>query len=485
MKSVVIILAVIFSQSIAAQCQIIWNAASNLNTSASGNDHPRVVMDAAGNPLVLWEHSNRAMFSRWNGTAFTTPVMLNPMTMTIAGDYWMGPDIASHGDTVYVVFKQTPEADTSSHIYLVRSFDGGINFSAPFRVDWTDDIITRFPTVVADDSGNPMVAYMKFDASFMNAQWVVVKSTDYGSTFSPSVLASGWSSATSTVCDCCPGSIVSSGNTVAVSYRDNNSDVRDIWTGISTDGGSTFTQGVGIDQGNWMISMCPSSGPDAVIFNDTLYAVYMSGSSSSTWVWFSKTSLLPVSSSFGQPITGALTGMTFQNYPRIDRYGNAMAMVWKQYVNSSDQLAILFTNNIANGFPAQYDTVDLANVTTTDVAISNGTICAVWEDESSGTIKYRRGTFNPVVTSVNESVNGNDFEIYPNPARNKFTVCDLRSTISKIEIYDVLGNRVFNRKSEAGSRKQIIDTSQLSRGIYLCKVTGENNLGRTKKIIIE
>src|SRR5689334_9658293 len=166
--------------------QITWmGAGSNLNVSSTGNDHPRVVMNASGNPLVLWGHTNRAMFSRWNGTSFTTPVMLNPMSMTIAEDFWMGPDIASHGDTVYVVFKQTPEADTASHIYIVRSFDGGVNFSTPFRVDWVDDVITRFPAITADDSGNPVVTYMKFDINFMDAQWVVVKSTDYGSTFSP------------------------------------------------------------------------------------------------------------------------------------------------------------------------------------------------------------------------------------------------------------------------------------------------------------
>ena len=486
MKKIITLFSFICLWNISALPQITWMAANNLNTSSTGNDHPRVVMDASGNPLVLWGHSNRAMFSRWNGTAFTSPVMLNPVTMTIAEDFWMGPDIASHGDTIYVVFKQTPETDTASHIYLVRSFDGGINFSTPFRVDWMDDVITRFPVVTADDSGNPVVAYMKFDINFMNAQWVVVKSTDYGSTFSPSVLASGWSSATSTVCDCCPGSITSSGNIVAVSYRDNNSDIRDMWAGISTDGGSTFAQGVAIDQGGWFISACPSSGPDAVIFNDTLYAAYMSGASSSTWVWSSRTSLSPPASSYGQPITGAFSGMTSQNFPRIAHYGNAMAMVWKQYVNSSDQLAILFTNDIAAGFPATNDTVDLVNVMTTDVALHNGTICVVWEDESTGTVKYRNGTFTPVITSVGEEAE-NNFEIYPNPVVNELKIKNAELKIKSIEIFDVVGQLIFNAQPQTSNRKPqtSIDVSSLSPGLYFCKVTGEGNRTVTKKIIVE
>lgn len=485
MKRVALLLVFIVLLVARAQSQISWSGmGSNLNSSPSGNEHPRVVMNAAGNPLVLWGHSNRAMFSRWNGTSFTTPIMLNPASMTIAEAYWMGPDIAAHGDTVYVVFKQTPEADTSSHIYIVRSFDGGINFSSPYRVDWIGDTLTRFPTVVADESGNPIVGYMRFDINYMEAQWVIVRSMDYGSTFSPSVLASGWSSPTSTVCDCCPSSVVNSGNIVAMPYRDNNNNIRDIWAGISTDGGNTFAQGVGIDQGAWLIASCPASGPDAVVFGDTLYTTYMSASSAATWVWLSKTPLSPLASSIGLPVTGAFTGMTMQNYPRIDHYGNAMALVWKQSVNSTDQLALLFTNDISNGFPAAYDTVDLANVTTVDVALSNGNICVVWEDDATGTVKYRSGTFN-TVTSVNESITKNDFEIYPNPVANRFTIYDVRCTISKIEVTDALGQLVFTRHPGANSGQLSIDVSCLLPGLYFCKVTDENNRSITKKIIIE
>lgn len=487
MKKIIILFLITFLFHVSVQSQITWlGAGSNLNTSSTGNNRPRVVMDAAGNPLVLWGHSGNARFSRWNGTSFTAPVMLNPMTMTIAEAYWMGPDIAAHGDTVYVVFKQTPEADTANHIYLVRSFDGGVNFSAPFRVDAVTDTVTRFPTVAADESGNPVVSYMKFDMSFMEAQWVVVRSTDYGSTFSPSVLASGWSSATSTVCDCCPGSIVSSGNIVAMSYRDNNSNIRDIWTGVSTDGGSTFPQGAGIDQGNWMIGSCPSSGPDAVIFGDTLYSTYMSAAMSATWVWFSKTPLSPLSSSFGQPITDAFPGMTSQNFPRIDRYGNAMALVWKQYVSGSDQLAILFTDDIGNGFPAVHDTVDLVGVMTTDVALSNGNICVVWEDEGSGTVKFRRGTFTPVITSTNETEAEESFEIYPNPVKDRFTIYDVRYTISRIEIFDVLGQKVYSAQPQTTNHepRTSVNVSLLSPGIYFCRIIGEDKV-TTKKIMIE
>ena len=122
------------SQTVFSQSNISWNMAMSVAPSSSGNNHPRIATDGNGNPLVLWWHASRAMFSRWNGTAFTAPVLINPATMTVAGAGWMGPDIAAHGDTVYVVFKQSPEGSDSSHIFCARSFDGGQTFNTPVRL---------------------------------------------------------------------------------------------------------------------------------------------------------------------------------------------------------------------------------------------------------------------------------------------------------------------------------------------------------------
>jgi hypothetical protein len=271
-KSVLTSICLLLSVTTFSQSGITWGMGMNLATSSSGNDHPRIVTDASGSPLVLWGHANRAMFSRWNGTAFTSPVMLNPMSMTVAEASWMGPDLATHGDTIYVVFKQSPEGDTSSHIQLLRSFDGGQNFSGPFQVDQIGDSISRFPTVTTDEIGNPIVAFMKFDPTFGSARWAVSRSTDFGTSFTTDVKASGWSSVTSTVCDCCPGAIVYSGNVAAMLYRDNNSNIRDTWAGISNDGATTFTEGLNVDQNSWMLMMCPATGPDGLISGDTLYS---------------------------------------------------------------------------------------------------------------------------------------------------------------------------------------------------------------------
>ncbi len=460
-----------------AQSGITWNMAMDIAPSSSGNEHPRIVTDGAGNPLVVWHHNSRAMFSRWNGTAFTAPVILHPGTMTVAGASWMGPDIVAHGDTVYAVFKQTPEANTSSHIYIVRSFNGGLSFSAPVRVDNIADSLSRFPTVTIDPLGNPIVGFMKFNASYGESRWVVTRSNDFGNTFSADVKASGWSSAASVICDCCPGAITCSGNTVVMIYRDNNSNIRDTWAGISTDGGNIFSGGINVDQNNWLLMACPASGPDGIIIGDTLYSVFMNGASGTSRTYFSKSSLSSSSVSVDL-LTGSIAGLSVQNYPRIASDGSALAIVWTQTVVWTGQVVLLFTNNIANGFPAMYDSIDLNNAINADVAIANGNIFVVWEDDVAGTVKYRKGTFS-TVTGIEENSSLNLISISPNPATDELRIKNSEFRIEEVEVYNVLGEKVFSStvvplSSRRGDeRGEVINVSSLQNGIYFVKVKGE------------
>ena len=217
-----------------AQSGITWSAPITVAVSGSGNNYPHVTLDASGNPLVLWGHVNRAMFSRWNGSAFAAPVMLNNASFSVASAYWMGPLMASKGDTVYVVMKRIDEAVDTNRLFIVHSFNGGVTFSAPVQFGYIGDSLSRFPTVTIDNTGNPIVGFMKFDSTGNgnSSRWAVTKSSDYGTTFSTDVRAS---SSTNVICDCCPGSIINSGNTVAILYRNVLGNIRDMYTGISND----------------------------------------------------------------------------------------------------------------------------------------------------------------------------------------------------------------------------------------------------------
>lgn len=345
-KLLIILLSVSFFAT--AQTGITWSPAVSVsNMNMYSNLHPRIMLDGSGEPMVLWGKSStkKVAFSRWSGNTFTTPVYLNPSPIDIFTSSWAGPDFASKGDTVYVVFKREPEIYDTNYIYIVRSFDGGANFSAPIRVDMIGNKISRFPTITLDNIGNPIVAFMKIDANFMNPKWVVVKSTDYGSTFSMDVLASGYSGGNGDICDCCPGAIVASGNNVAMLYRDNLNNMRDIWAGVSTNGATSFPSGMNIDQNNWMVNACPSTGPDGIIVGDTLYSVLMNQANGPALVYSGKASLSAMQGGLALNITGVLPGIIQQNFPRIANNGYVAAEVWKQVVTGGDaQIALKFSN---------------------------------------------------------------------------------------------------------------------------------------------
>lgn len=470
----IILISLIFTFALTlvnAQNGITWNGMDmDIADNTYDNMHPRIVMDGSGSPLVIWGRmSDEAVFfAKWNGTSFSSPVKLNPSWLTVASASWMGPDIAAKGDTVYVVVKRTPETSDTNHIYILSSFNGGASFAQPTRVDFIADSISRFPTVDVDAMGNPLVAFMKFNSSFLDSRWVVAKSTDYGASFLPDVKASGYSGVNAEVCDCCPGAVISSGNVSTMLYRDNNSNIRDIWTGISMDNGSSFPMGFEVDNNNWMITSCPSSGPDGVIIGDTLYSTFMSSGSGNYRTYLSKSSISGGAANSVANLTGTIPGLTQQNYPRIASDGSALAVVWKQNVSGA-QLPILFTNEISEGLPAVYDTVDLGDITNADVALGNGKIFVVWQDDNSGTVKYRSGTYIALGTSVSENKEAK-FSVFPNPASDMLTIIPLNEGKYGLSIYNSLGQQVFSSQLTTNQ----IDISGLSDGIYQIQISQLN-----------
>jgi len=236
-----------------------------------------------------------------------------------------------------------------------------------------------------------------------------------------------------------------------------------------------------MDQNNWMLMMCPSVGPDGVIIGDTLYSTFMNGTSGDDLVYWNATSLTGMNSPPAMAVTGLLPNLNYQSYPRIDNFGNALAIVWKQNVNGSDQLPIRFTNNINAGLTAGYDTVDLGNITNADVALANGSIFVVWQDDNSATVRYRSGTFTPF-SSVNEIQRDEiTLDVYPNPGQGLFTLA-CSGNMAGIEVRNMLGEVLM--RTEPGQKTSLIDLSACAAGLYLVKVVSGGHT-QTRKIIIQ
>jgi len=90
------------------------------------------------------------------------------------------------------------------------------------------------------------------------------------------------------------------------------------------------------------------------------------------------------------------------------------------------------------------------------------------------------------VSGIGDGVETILFEIYPNPAKDKFTVQGLKFKVgyATFEIYNMNGRKLLEKNFPAGSENVEIDVSSLQSGIYFCRLTSENK-NTTQKLIIQ
>ena len=82
-------------------------------------------------------------------------------------------------------------------------------------------------------------------------------------------------------------------------------------------------------------------------------------------------------------------------------------------------------------------------------------------------------SFTTASTLSVEEVQFNDFKVYPNPTSN---ILNIKSTkdIDNVEVFDLLGKNVASFTGDAIDNDSI-DLSQLSKGLYLVKISAENS----------
>lgn len=94
------------------------------------------------------------------------------------------------------------------------------------------------------------------------------------------------------------------------------------------------------------------------------------------------------------------------------------------------------------------------------------------------------GTNGFTLVRDNSSLDSSDtelenFNLYPNPAKNKLTINSKNDPLKQIEVFNVLGQRIINLNFSS-SLSENIDISSLNTGMYLVKI---NNL-TTKRLIV-
>ncbi|MBX7109520.1 MAG: hypothetical protein K1X61_12790 [Chitinophagales bacterium] len=473
MKKTLLLLNLISSTCcLLAQSPLNWTSPVVVNSGA-GTDWPRIAL-VHDTPVVAWGDfiSGKIFCSRWTAGSFSPAIQLTPAGVEATVFSLTGPDLKAAGDTVFVTYVR---AD-ATHAYLHRSFDQGLTFSDTIRIDNIGNNYLQYASVGTVQEGNPVVTFAKLDVNSSNPQYVFTRSDNGGSTFSadnPVTAALG-----ADPCDCCPGSIVCNGDEIAIIYRNAINNIRDMRAAISHDGGLTFALG-NIDNNNWVLESCPSSGGEAVISGDTLISVFMNGVNGNK-CYVSTLNTVTLQQGFEKPLFN-LQGAASQNHPAIVASGDTIAVVWEQIINGHRNIMFTYSLTGPSGLGTVVDTI--SNVltdgfhTNPDVAYNNGTFYVVFADEGKEQIYLMKGILYEVSGIQNTSATLSSLHITGNVQGNVLKIKSNRTITGdcRIALYNSNGSLCMQSKLHGLNTEQSLPADDSwTDGIYLLTVTAKD-----------
>ena len=412
-----------------------------VSENSDGFGRPRVKLTNGDAPLIIWRKDatpKTLRASSWDGLSFSQPYDI--LQNGILPSSWDGPEVATKGDTVYVVF--TSLATTQSAIMLIKSFDGGINFSDTIRVSENNPIHKfRMGNVEINNDGNPVVGYMQYLLNWNEPKQMVNTSLSFGSSFLGATEASAL--ALGEPCDCCKSSLVCDGNNVFLLFRNNESNMRNSYIAKSTDGGLNFSSVADMDDYIWSLSSCPATTPRGVLSGDSIVVVKRSGATGNNEVVCSNVSMQNLNYSYNNNID-FISGVV-QNYPEVSASGDTIIAVWQDNRESYQDCYLSFSTegpHALQGSLSFTDTSFFGQKIDPDVEFKNGIAHLVYLNSTEHKIVYLKASFQ-------SPSNSNEYFHQKNPRQ--------------IDLTDILGRKTEINKGvqifideKGGVKKRII-----------------------------
>ncbi len=248
-----------------------------------------------------------------------------------------GPEFAVAPDgTIHMVwmeqrFKANPD------IFYSRGTENGTKWTEAEDISRDAQIATQdFPSIAVDSAGNVYVAWIDnreiVEGMSTNDHLYLTRSFDGGMTWDTPKRAERNPGALGGTCECCRTAMAASADgDLYIAYRTNMDNLRDIFVARSNNKGDTFDESIRVQTKEWMIHACPATGPMVALdARENLHVVYRSAANANKAAIFYN--LLPkgMSRTFTEiPMTTASGSSA--NYADIAVTPNgAMSLVYQQ-----------------------------------------------------------------------------------------------------------------------------------------------------------
>ncbi len=444
----------------------------------NGNHHPQVELIEDGRVGVTWTSngSKSIFFAKHNGVdGFADPIQLNPIDFDVQSYDWSGPDLAVEGDNVYVIFRSF--GYETGHIYMVKSTDKGETFGDTVRVDHLSEGFGQYPDLAVFND-TVYVTFMNHDAGGSNPSYDVVRSVDGGLTFETEVPGAALLGAEA--CDCCQPEIIVNNEKVIVFFRNNDDYIRDIKGVISNDRGASFTEWISVDDHNWYIEACPSTGPDArFIGNSKLVSVYRTFVSGDGKVFLNVYDLETDASTDLVEIYASSGTASSINYPQVCYDDGLIGVVWEDGADGTS-LDVFFNSSATASIDFNPDnainlTAIAALQAKPDITLDNGIFHVVYADASDFSVNYLQIS---EANSIDESAL--EFEAYFSPNSDQIIVNYNEAFDAKMIITDLHGRIILQESISLG--QTAVETAEWETGVYFVTLISGENRG-VKKIV--
>ena len=456
MKKLILSLLLIVSFTSVAQT-LNFSDIEYINPNESTSKRPRICL-IDGEPFVMFTKttSGKQIFvnKRVDGTWLGEQLVSSEGIDFQAGTK-LGPAIASNGDVVYIAYILD---STPKQIAYQKSTDGGLTFTESITAyDLGDELAEGIDVIVLPD-GNPVIAFIHYGPSWEDADQVVIRSYDGGSTFTDLI------SIDDTPCECCTPSLVTGESSYGVSYRDNDENIRTFKVRVSLNEEASFSSSVETDLTEWEVNSCPVSSSDGFLIGDTLYSAWMAKPNSITQVYMSKADVLN-DEIFEFSEIDYQEGYSTQNHPRMDGNSEVQMIVWEEFRESRKDLfgVIIQNGEYESSFSfTQGDSIEHRESVDLMFDEESYTFHLVYRNRGENAVVYR--TISPDNLSVSKS-QLNQLAIYPNPATNEIRIQHSFNGEVVYKIYNTVGALLVSDKYEGS-----ISLDNLQQGTYFIEL---------------